>query len=245
MAKLKGQTCYYCGAPAVSREHIPPKEFFKGHLCDSITVPSCDLHNSQKSQLDQAVMSALLIPLKNERHIYKLDNDVQVAITNAEANFNRAKRLTSSASLISDLPAGLLPNVAYLRADIYTWIRQVVAGLFWYAIKRRDETLQWDQIQVWSPDWLPLPLGTTLSTNEFHDLWHERYSYIAVLEKMNWVDGWSSRPRPYPKSIFYFQTHMTQDEVNFKIVFFEKYRWYISSTPKPQIIEHLKRMFLP
>jgi len=56
-----------CGAPATSREHIPPlclfpeekdvqTSMFRNNL---ITVPSCDLHNAKKSKDDEFLMANL------------------------------------------------------------------------------------------------------------------------------------------------------------------------------------------
>lgn len=54
------KTCYYCGAPATSNEHVPPKAIFpkQGDVAgvdyrkNLITVPSCDEHNGEKSKDD-------------------------------------------------------------------------------------------------------------------------------------------------------------------------------------------------
>jgi len=65
--KLKLQSCYMCGAPATSREHVPPlclfpeekdirTSIFRNNL---ITVPSCDAHNSRKSKDDEFLMASL------------------------------------------------------------------------------------------------------------------------------------------------------------------------------------------
>jgi len=65
--KLKNQQCYICGAPATSKEHVPPQclfpekkdigtEKFRNNL---ITVPSCDLHNTRKAKDDEFLMAAL------------------------------------------------------------------------------------------------------------------------------------------------------------------------------------------
>jgi hypothetical protein len=52
------ETCYMCDAKSTSREHVPPRCFFpsakdslsgKNFRRNLITVPSCDIHNSQKS----------------------------------------------------------------------------------------------------------------------------------------------------------------------------------------------------
>ncbi len=65
-----GQYCYWCGEPATSREHVPPKclfpedkdirpvlnQSFREHL---ITVPSCYKHNLSKSNDDEYLMTCL------------------------------------------------------------------------------------------------------------------------------------------------------------------------------------------
>jgi len=62
--------CYWCGKPATSKEHVPPKclftegkdirgiydERFRNRL---ITVPSCNEHNLGKSKDDEYLMSCL------------------------------------------------------------------------------------------------------------------------------------------------------------------------------------------
>jgi hypothetical protein len=61
------ETCYMCSAPAVSREHVPPKCLFPeakdiGGLNlrnELITVPSCAAHNSGKSCDDEFLMMSL------------------------------------------------------------------------------------------------------------------------------------------------------------------------------------------
>lgn len=62
--------CYWCGAPATSREHVPPKCLFpegkdfkdliqKDFRKNLITVPSCDAHNLRKSNDDEYLMICL------------------------------------------------------------------------------------------------------------------------------------------------------------------------------------------
>ena len=62
------ETCYMCGECVTSREHVPPKCLFpekkdlpKGFNLrkNLITVPSCDLHNTHKSQDDQYLQLVL------------------------------------------------------------------------------------------------------------------------------------------------------------------------------------------
>lgn len=61
------ETCYFCGQPATSGEHAPPRCIFpaqkdtngKDYRKNLIKVPSCDLHNSQKSNDDEYLMLVL------------------------------------------------------------------------------------------------------------------------------------------------------------------------------------------
>lgn len=51
---MKHEPCYSCNRLGTSREHVPPQSFFpKGHRTNLITVPSCDTHNSIKSDEDE------------------------------------------------------------------------------------------------------------------------------------------------------------------------------------------------
>jgi hypothetical protein len=63
------ETCYYCGAAATTREHVPPKSLFPEakDLVDGvdyrrnlITVPSCEAHNSQKCGDDEYLQLILI-----------------------------------------------------------------------------------------------------------------------------------------------------------------------------------------
>lgn len=65
-------TCYYCGKPATSTEHVPPKALFPeqkdspegvDYRKNLFTVPSCDEHNSVKSHDDEYLMYILAMCL--------------------------------------------------------------------------------------------------------------------------------------------------------------------------------------
>lgn len=66
------ETCYYCGVPATSDEHAPPKCIFprvkdthdgKDYRNNLIKVPSCDVHNTQKSKEDEYLLYVLAMSL--------------------------------------------------------------------------------------------------------------------------------------------------------------------------------------
>jgi hypothetical protein len=106
MKKTSSLHCYYCGAIASSGEHIPPKQMFKTFKCDSITVPSCDVHNTKKSGHDQSIVSALLIPLYTGRKHYQLEPEVEQAISAAACLFERTKRSAIRTPFLMNPPPG-------------------------------------------------------------------------------------------------------------------------------------------
>ncbi|UCZ75966.1 hypothetical protein LHK94_02820 [Dickeya zeae] len=60
MSKYFKPVCYYCGEPATSVEHVPPKCFFpEGQREELFTVPSCNIHNNSKSHDDEYVKVVL------------------------------------------------------------------------------------------------------------------------------------------------------------------------------------------
>lgn len=77
----KQELCYWCGKPATSREHVPPKCLFperkdlKGidendYRKNLITVPSCDIHNLRKSNDDEYLLVCLASRVGNNAAAY-------------------------------------------------------------------------------------------------------------------------------------------------------------------------------
>ncbi len=69
-----GKTCYMCAAEATSVEHVPPRGLFPKQKDlpsgvnlrkQLITVPSCDLHNSEKSKEDTYLRNILVMNVPN------------------------------------------------------------------------------------------------------------------------------------------------------------------------------------
>ena len=65
-------TCYMCGKPESSKEHVPPKSFFpKGAGLQLKTVPSCAEHNNTKSNDDQYLLAHICMHAASENSIAK------------------------------------------------------------------------------------------------------------------------------------------------------------------------------
>lgn len=67
--------CYFCGQLANSSEHVPPKCIFPeqkdtdgvDYRKNLITVPSCDIHNGNKSKDDEYLMMVLAAHYENNQ----------------------------------------------------------------------------------------------------------------------------------------------------------------------------------
>lgn len=72
--------CYWCGQPATTREHVPPRSFFPdSYECNGavvkanwerlITVPACSQHNNLKSDLDD-YLRMHVVPFAKPSNVY-------------------------------------------------------------------------------------------------------------------------------------------------------------------------------
>lgn len=68
-------TCYMCDQPETGREHVPPRCIFPEQRDipgmdlrkNLISVPSCDVHNSQKSKDDEYLLLVLVSHFNNNK----------------------------------------------------------------------------------------------------------------------------------------------------------------------------------
>lgn len=91
--RRKPMTCYHCGRPAVSRDHVPPLSFFPpGGNPDLrrnlMKVPSCQLHNGGKALDDDYVrmtLSAISKKINETEKLQYLRDHTVNALVNSEA----------------------------------------------------------------------------------------------------------------------------------------------------------------
>ncbi|MCX5875801.1 MAG: hypothetical protein NT087_05825 [Deltaproteobacteria bacterium] len=237
--------CYFCGKAASEDEHAPPKQMFKNFVCDSITVPSCSLHNSNKGEHDQAIVSALLLPLYNGNIKYPLEKEVQKAVDTGKSSFERAKLKAIDSPLLKNPPESLkdLPNLTYLVSsiDINMWIKQLPAALVWDASKFFDPNIDWEKSIAWSPNRIVSNANTSLETGGVQLILKKQIEIQQCLESFDWADGWSASPRAYPESIYFFQIYFPgNNEVIFKHKFYNRYTWYMWFSASTDIISIIK-----
>ena len=106
------QSCYICDAPGSTSEHVPPRAIFpeekdipgKSYRVNLITVPSCPVHNTGKSDDDQFLLVSLAGIIGNNSIGYRQHT----------TKVNRAIRRTSNRLLESVFVA----NRRLARVDI-------------------------------------------------------------------------------------------------------------------------------
>jgi hypothetical protein len=236
------KNCYFCLSAATGNEHAPPRIMFKGFECDSITVPSCDTHNNEKGERDQAIVHGFfksLIPYKET-----LDGDILKAFSLVAKSFNYTKNTAVILNMLKH-PIGAfkkLPDLAYLPPDINIrrWIRQLTAAIVYSAILRNDGTINWERIKVESPNWIPANGPGTVEVND-------AISYFAAMTKkessmlnLTWDNGWSAHPRPYPTSIYKFNIHLSSDVIIIKHIFYERYNWFAWIPSSAQLVDKIR-----
>lgn len=236
--------CYYCGQPETSDEHIPPAFMFKGFNNDSITVPSCDTHNSEKSHMDQVIITALVIPLSNLKSSAKVfSNDVEKAISNTISSFPYTKNKVTSKHILQN-PQGL-PEVAYLQPTVKLtdWIKQLTAGWIYSAKNDADLTINWTDSMVWSPDYIYGEENVQPEKSTLVEIITKNKTTQQYFENnFNWVSGWSKKPRLYPPDVFNFQLAFTENNICFfQYRFYSQYTWFIRVACASDTILALKK----
>jgi hypothetical protein len=244
--------CYFCGQKATSREHAPARSMFKGFSCDSITVPSCDAHNTEKSHHDQAIVSAFLIPLhamteQLPRRRWNIHPDVMRAIAQGKSAFPYTKKRAVSKQIADHplLKRIAMPDSVYVppSVSIHDWIRLLTAAMIFSAARTVDPTINWKRALVWSPDWLAKPRNTEVSLEyaaaEFKS---NRELEEQIAKEVTWNVGWSASPRPYPSSIYCFDVGILRDTAAvFRHRLYSLYRWYAAFEASPQTVARLRQ----
>lgn len=127
-------TCYMCSAPKTSVEHVPPRGLFPKAKDlppgtdlrkQLITVPACDVHNTEKSRDDEYLMYALVLGIQNNATAL---GQVKTKITRAlTTNPGVARLITQHQQQVrvEDTTIGKIDETLALRVDA-TRVRQAL-----------------------------------------------------------------------------------------------------------------------
>jgi hypothetical protein len=243
----KNKPCYYCGAPPPSsREHAPVKSMFEAFDCDSITVPACDKHNTEKHLDDRAIVAFFLGGLYTGFKSGVLTENVLRAFEEAERNLKNAREVTLR-PWVSDPLGNLDTPLSHIDAlgKVRAWMRQLTAALVWSVVGEYDPEIKWDEAIVWSPEFAP---DTGLLSIEEAGIQLERLQSIKANVNglaVQWWPGWSSYPREYPRDIYRFELSFLPSqyllidgsklEILFRHWFYGQFSWYVWFTTSQQI----------
>ena len=242
----KCKPCYYCGAsPPSSKEHAPIKSLFEAFDCDSITVPSCEKHNTRRSNDDKIIRTFLLKGLYFGLRQGTLTENQLKALERSYDSLGEAQEVTLC-PLVKD-PLGELDSpLSHIdRTDrIWKWMRQLTAALVWSVVGFYDSTIEWNEAIVWSPEYAIEP--------EEYSIEHVQRKLLKLQDikgRLNqivirWWPGWSAYPKEYPPDIYRFEIGMLPDrywvsedrpEIVFQHRFYGTFSWYVWFVSSPGV----------
>ncbi len=242
--------CYYCGKPPPSsKEHVPPKTMFIDFECDRITVPSCDEHNTERTQDDAALAAALQMTAywayKNVPSSPRLTPNVAKALERAESNFHRTKRSVQDRPFLDEPIPGLNSDLPFIAptVKINAWIRQVTAGLVWNITGEYDSLVDWNSVEVICPTFKP---GHGPLTRSDAIQWADDSAVLTqqLNNAADWYFGWSARKRPYPRDIYCFDVginHGTSGNPDTTITF--RHRFYNGASTWYATVQASEKMY--
>jgi hypothetical protein len=230
MGEFEGKSCYYCGALAVSEEHAPPKQLFKGFLRDSIKVFSCAQHNDGKSYDDEVVIKGMMISLDQTAHRYPARSPrVLRAINFAKPYFGQVRNHVGTGKLMTDAPPDLDLSVAHFKgpAPVASWMRQLTAALVYDANEGFDPAIKWDEARVWSSGWVPDDV-VPAPMQQMAAILKIKAQEAAQRDQLEWHDGWPSGHKNYPRELYYFHFHFAPTQIMCRHRFMNSYSWYVT-----------------
>ena len=126
------RTCYWCGVPASSREHVPPKCFFPRRCRASLTtVGACSEHNQGYSEDDRHARAIMVLAGGSPEGAAFWNEHVSASYRKVKNRGTRLARLLEVSRLVTMAGAertAVLPG----REFMCRWIGKVARGLCFY-----------------------------------------------------------------------------------------------------------------
>lgn len=141
-------TCYYCGCPATSNEHVPPRCMFPeqkdtlgiDYRKNLITVPSCDEHNLRKSKADEFLM-ACITPVVDNNSVGYLQTQTKLnrAINRTEGRLlNTAMHDQKELKIVANNGIGFPVLVGKANMPrLCNILESIARGLYFYEKRER------------------------------------------------------------------------------------------------------------
>lgn len=133
MPRIK-KTCYWCGKPATSREHVPPQNIYPDDKrVNLLTVPSCEEHNEAYHQLDERM-----------RFYVQASSDSASAFNEFDVKTMRSLEDDKAVGLVKKLfkgtrPLGATALLKFDPADYALYFEKLTRGLHHLNFKTQIE----------------------------------------------------------------------------------------------------------
>ncbi|HSH02050.1 MAG TPA: hypothetical protein VLL52_05975 [Anaerolineae bacterium] len=171
--------------------------------------------------------------------------NVRKAIQIAAPNFGQDKALVTLQAFVLDASPDLGYPLPYFnnQNELKHWVRQLTAALTWSVIGQYEPAISWDNVIVWSPQFIPT--DTALSQEEAINRILEKKRLKENLDDIDWLQGWSPHP-PWPQDIYrlgvtFLPVEDTDEEIAviFHHTFYNSLNWYVWVDMPYKIAEQL------
>lgn len=208
MIKSK-KICYYCGADAVSKEHVPPLCFFpKGQRKNLITVPACDQHNKDLSTDQEYVRNMIVLNYNNNY------DGTQLAIDKA------FKAITNNPWLIAEIKRQLVMSMNKIGVPALT-LDTIKMDKVFCAMGRA--LYYHDFGFVYNGEWRVFYDSNFLSPSKHNE---ESFKQFEDFKKSLGSFSYTDRQVQNPK-IFQYAYSIEGSNIIYKLEFYEAYYIYI------------------
>jgi hypothetical protein len=193
---LVRRNCAYCGAPATTRDHIPPFKLFPTpRPSDLITVPACDLCNNTASVDDEYFVWAVTMSRKAQGDLSK-----KVLEQRLKSPLSDRRRRMVDALVEASRPVNLMsPGGVYLgRAVAYdvdqerlnAVITRCLRGLYFREYKARvpDDFLAEGYVEP-PAESLDMPAAQALMNNRLRSVGGGVFEYWLAKPQPDWLHG--------------------------------------------------------
>jgi hypothetical protein len=211
--------CYFCGKKKTSKEHIPPKQIFKGFKINKMTVYSCDEHNSERSGKDEAIIKSMLLAIKNSNNV-TITTELSQALNEVKDHYNQVKKTVTKEKIIIDSNEDTV--CLDVSIDLDNWIRQLSAGMIYHKIKYFDNGNDFVNSKVFERN------SYSKNKKSFEDFQNERNKKIE-LQIMSEMGEWSNSWIPnncYPENLYFFRYKIIDNFILIKHVFYKCFVFY-------------------
>jgi hypothetical protein len=141
------RTCYMCSATASSREHVPPRALFPetkdllreiDYRKNLITVPSCDVHNAEKSSDDVFLLLGLTLSIaNNDVAMHHIRTKISRALIADKTLFNNFAKASIPVTAVAD---GIPEDTLLVKVDNRRFLQSldhIARGLYRHNFKTR------------------------------------------------------------------------------------------------------------